>query len=209
MTSRWPSRASLRAGVLAHADEVLDRAVDEEIVPALEIERRHGDVRPSPSDAPRLPVRVVVGVFQPVEVVRGDARILRVERRIVLQRQEQLPLVGVCLLRGRELRVEGRAFRKMPHGAVRDAVHRPVLREGLVERAAFVRPAVPVVGRRHRRDDRSEMRWSKRRRKPLRRAGIRESVHPDLAVRLRQRRGPFDRVVPVSRFASKRIPHAV
>ena len=48
-----------------------------------------------------------------------------------------------------------------------------------------------------------------RRRQPLRRARVREPVHPDLAVRLRQPGRPLDRVVAVGRLAAERVPHAV
>src|SRR2546422_1715964 len=45
-----------RSGVVAQAVEVLQRAVDEDVVPAVEVERRHLDLPVARAQAPALPV---------------------------------------------------------------------------------------------------------------------------------------------------------
>ena len=62
----------LGRAMLAHTREIPNRAAEEYVVPAPEVESRHGDIRMGVFNADRLPVLVVFRVGQPVVVVGGN-----------------------------------------------------------------------------------------------------------------------------------------
>ena len=194
---------------MAQAVEVLQRAVDEDVVPAVEVERRHLDLPVARAQAPALPVGVIVGMLQPIVKIRRDALVIGKKRREVLQWQEPVPF-GELVRHGLvHHRVDRRAVGIAAHVAIGDRGHRPILREGLVERAALIGPTVVIIGRGHRRNDGDQVWRLNRGGQELRRAWIGEAVHTYLAVRLRKAGGPLDGVVAVVGFVDEGIEEAV
>jgi hypothetical protein len=69
-----PVARGLVGAVGLDADVVAERAVLEQVVPRDDVEGRHGDVGEVALDRPRLPVAVLVGVRDPVEIVLRECR---------------------------------------------------------------------------------------------------------------------------------------
>src|SRR4029077_19154396 len=77
------------------------------------------------------------------------------------------------------------------------------------DRATLIGPAVVIVAGGHYRANSGEVRRMSDGREHLRRTDVRAAEHADLAVRIRLRGDPLDRVVAVVRFVDERIPIAV
>src|SRR5258708_2890806 len=119
-----------------------------------------------------------------------------IEKRILCQRQFPSPLE----------RVGGFA-----HAPVKRVLHQaggPRLVEPLLERAALVGPAIVVIRRRHNSKASRQMRRRGDGGQHLRGAHVRSAEHADFAIRIRQRRGPFDGVVAVLAMMLERNPSA-
>ena len=139
--------------MLTHPVEVLQGAVDEDVVPAVKVQCWNGNLVIARANAPPLPVGIVVWVSQPVKEVGCHARVFGMQWWKVFEGQKPVPL-GELVLDGLvHLGVQRTAIGIAPNRAVGDGAHGPVFGEGLVEGSAFVGPSVMVIGRRHGRDD--------------------------------------------------------
>ena len=195
------------AALGAHADEILDRAVHEHVVPAAEVESRHLHLVVASANRPLLPVVVPGVVLDPVVEVGRDLGPIRRQPWIVLDRQEFVggPEIADRLVHA----VDGRLVAQAPRAGEGDGDQRPGFFEGERPRASFITPAVVVVGRGHRRHDRNQGRRLQRRRHPLRGPDIGEAVHADLAVGTGQLGRPLDGVVAVLGFVAEGIERAL
>ena len=115
-------------------------------------------------------------------------------------------------LRGRVGRAEGREELRLelaefpPARGVLGQHHRPGLGERQVEGARAVRPAVVVFGGRRPGHEARQVRRGGDRREQLGRADVGDPVHAHPPVRLREPRGPLDRVVAVLGLVRERVP---
>src|SRR5204863_4636707 len=125
------------AALALHADEVLERAAEEDVEPAADVERGHLDLRVAPVDRERVPVLVVRRVVEPVEVEAGPLRIGKFDSPERQMREELLRLPGTPAV----------AHHPDPEEV-----------EAEVERAALVDPAAEEVTAGHDRADRAQMR---------------------------------------------------
>jgi hypothetical protein len=192
----------LPAGALLEPDEVLDRAREEDVVPAADVQPGHRDPLIAPGDARRPPAVVVARVLEPVEEV---GRVVPRQRRELAERQLGEP-VRAC---GRRVQRRQPSLVARPPRCVEREPRRPAGREGKRKGAAVVRPALVVLRRRHAGADRDEARRPGRRREQLRRARVGEPVHRDPAVGAWEARRPLHGVVAVLRFVNERVPLAL
>ena len=180
----------------SHAGEVVDRPLEEDVVPATDIER--GDVqrvvaRRDIEVRPEIIVRRMAG---PVIVVRRELA----EDLVPGQRQAGEFLRQVVCAREQRLkrRICGRVFLPLArHGIEGERAHRPGEIEAELERAALIRPSSMVIGSSDRRGDHFQGRVAADRRLPLRQPDVRAAEHADIAVAPRLRDEPFQRVVAV------------
>jgi hypothetical protein len=165
------------------------------------MKRRYADAFVRIGDTDGAPVRVVLGMRQPVEVVRRGAR----DFRDVGERQ---PLVGVGQVIG------GTCHRLAIAPAAAEGVRRqtrqcPVEIEAQTEGPTLVRPSLVVVGPGDPRRDRGEMGWSSRRRVQLIGADVGSSEHANLAGAPWLSGCPFDGVEAVFPLGSEWIERAI
>ena len=85
MSSFWPCRAPCGA-LRAHAQIVAEGATQENIVPAANVQRRDGHAGVRRLDGEVVPVRIVVGMGEPV---------IKIVRQAVLQMGERLERQGM------------------------------------------------------------------------------------------------------------------
>ena len=188
-------------GPLAQSLVVPDAPVEKDVVPPGDVQRGNADVRVAALDAPPLPVLVARGMRQPVEEPGRDA--VPPEQLIPLEGQG--PKLEPGRAEGREeLRFELAEF--PPARGVLGQHHRPGLSERQVEGARPVRPAVVVFGGRRPGHEARQVRRGGDRREQLGRADVGDPVHAHPPVRLREPRGPLDRVVAVLGLVRERVP---
>ena len=197
-----PDDELLPARGLLEADEILERPLEEDVVPAADMEAGNLDPRVVRVDRRLLPVVVVGGVLEPVGVVR---RIFPREGGRVGQREVPEPVraAGASL----EPRDAGPVLRR--ERRVVGKARRPVGREREREGAAVVRPALVVLRRRHAGADRHEARRPLGCGEELGGAGIGEAVHRHPAVRALEAGCPLDGVVAVPGLVTERVEVAL
>ena len=175
----------------AHHRVVPDRS-PRIVVPARDAEHRHLDPIEPPFDAQPAPVSIVFLVIEPV-VPELRTRTARLFRRLDDgQVIERLHLVHVADVRHRVL--HRRQAEPRDDGGGEDHVD--------------VGHDAQRVGGGDGRGDRREVRGLRDRGVPGVESGVGAADHPDLAVAARQRRRPFDGVVPVLLLHRVHVEHA-
>ena len=192
----------VRSAVRLDSHVIPQCAGQKNVVPAADVKSRDLNVRKMLLDGPLLPIPVVVGMREPIKIIRSQlgrgvgARWKRgvIEGRIVSERKHGCAQQRVCVFRD-----------PSPH-RVRGELRRPILIEPLFKRSALICPAVVIIAGRDHRADSREVRRMGNRGEHLCRADVGTSHHADFAVRGWQRSSPFDGVVAVVGLMTKRIP---
>ena len=200
-----------RPARVAQPVEVAQRPLDEDVVPAAEVQRRDVRLRRVLLGRDRVPERITVGVGEPlvvpgrepVEQVDAPQRPAPVEPLDVVHRGAHGGDLVVEVLAGGFPREQAREGER---------AQAPVQREAELERAALIDPALVVVGRGHVWRDRFECGNAvgpRHRRQPLGRADVGAAQHPDRAVRPGLGGAPGDRVLAVLLLGQERAPLAL
>ena len=184
--------------LLAQAAVVLDRALQEQVVPPSRVQAFHGHLPEVVPHADGFPIVVVALVLDPVPVVGRD---------LAGNREVQKPeaLHG----QGRGPVSPSRRGPGEPAGRVLRQDRRPARGEPLHEGPRLVRPALVVFGRGHVGEDRGEVRRVGGRGQHLGRPDVGPSEHADLAVRIGQGRRPLHGIVAVPPLAAERVELAL
>src|SRR5579863_7206256 len=193
------------AAVGFDAHVIAKRAVEEDVVPAADVERWDLDVGEVLFDGPLLPIGVVTRVGKPIEVVGGDGF------RDVRAGRESFVIEGGELRerkRGGADEGVGVLFNFAPH-RVGGELSGPVLIEPLFERAAVIGPVRMVIAGCHGGHYAGEVRRLRDRGEHLRGADVGAAGHADFAIRIRKRSGPFDGVVAVGDLVPEGVELAV
>ena len=189
--------------VRAHAQEVADRAVVEDVVPAADVERWRGRRRVSLLRRDASPERVPLRVAEPFVVPGGVA----VHGADSAQWAPAVELAdgAAGLAQGRDLRGERLTVRFAGEECGdRERFYAPEEAEPELECAALVHPAFVVVRPRDVRHDRTERGRGLARGEPLGRADVRAAEHADLAVRPRLGGRPRDRIGAILALVDER-----
>ena len=177
---RWASRAGRRARVGAQADEVLERAGQEDVEPAAQVDDGRVDLAVLVGDVPAPPERAVVGVGQEVVVP------------VVQAPPSGLGWSGSSPVPARQLRqglvehaLPARVLlgtARQPGQVVAGPPERPLEHEGQLEGAAAVDPLGVVVGRGLADVHGAQVRRASRGQPVLGRAGVGAADGADVAV---------------------------
>ena len=198
------SRPRPNSAMVANPSVIAQRPSLKNVIPRSDRESGNVDVGVVLFDRPAFPIVVVIRMSQPVEEigrerVRGvkrRRRIGKIEQRIAGERK--LPHSGqsVCVLRDGSI-----------EGVLRQA-RRPRFVEPLFEGAALVSPSVVVIAGGDHGADARQVRRMGDGCQHLCRAHVGGAKHSNLAIGIRQRRGPLYRVVAVIGFVFEGVPLA-
>jgi len=196
------------SSTLLHTSVIRQGRPQEEVVPAADIERGHGDVFVALTwrDAP--PVIVVGGMRQPLQIKRRKLA----QERLIGEREmlKECRWITHHLHEGSHLFLTGPSLAQPPLQFLKNHTQGPGERASQIEHATLVtkRRLVKVRGSHHRSKSTQGF-WMLFRQQPLRESEVRPTHHAYLVTRPRLLDDPVDRINSIAGFIDRRGERAL